>query len=134
MLQRSIVPSNLCMMTFIRHHSRFRFSFPFSNFYLCMMSQYEPYPQLRHNAKMAKSVGAFCTESYWEETKSRPYRITREVRIRKVLLHSKIVNKPHQSFLMLSSCGTSRNVIWPSIQSIPLGPHTFRHFRIIFEL
>ena len=32
----------------------------------------EPYPQLRHNAKMAKSVGAFCTESHWEETKNRP--------------------------------------------------------------
>ena len=35
-------------------------------------SDNEPYPQLRHNEKMAKSVGGFCTEGHWEETKSRP--------------------------------------------------------------
>ena len=44
----------------------------FLSIYVLWEDFYEPYPQLRHNAKMAKSVGAFCTESHWEETKSRP--------------------------------------------------------------
>ena len=93
--------------------------------------RYEPYPQLRRNAKMAKSVGPFVQRAIGKKPKA-DRRTTREVR-KCVPLLSKIVNKPHQSFLMFSSRGTSRNVI-PSIQSIPLGPHTFRHFCVIFAL
>ena len=50
-----------------------------------------------------------------------------------VPLHRKIVNKPHQSFLVLSSRGTSRNVT-PSVQSTPTRPPHFCHFCIIFAL
>ena len=81
--------------------------------------------------KWRKVWGSFVQRAIGKKPKA-DRRTTREVR-KCVPLHSKIVNKPHQSFLMLSSRGTSRNVI-PSIQSIPLAPHTFRHFCVIFAL
>ena len=66
--------------------------------------------------KWRKVWGPFVQRAIGKKPKA-DRRTTREVR-KCVPLHSKIVNKPHQSFLMLSSRGTSRNVI-PSIQSIP---------------
>ena len=75
--------------------------------------------------KWRKVWGPFVQRAIGRKPKA-DHSTIREVR-KCVPLHSKIVNKPHQSFLMLSSRGTSRNVI-PSIQNIPLGPHTFRHF------
>ena len=81
--------------------------------------------------KWRKVWGPFVQRAIGKKPKA-DRRTTREVR-KCVPLHSKIVNKPHQSFFMLSSRGTSQNVI-PSIQSIPLAPYTFCHFCVIFAL
>jgi len=71
-----------------------------------MRHQICAFPAIMSKCNMANGVGAFVQNAIEKTTPKSDLRISKSY-----VPHGRIVNKPHQNFLMLSSWRTSRNIM-----------------------